>query len=100
MRPNEPRALRQQKRPARDAREPLARKEPARAVVLAPVIDIDGRKRSQAQKADERSPAARLAEAVGLATAIDLDVRASGVVPVKKPQPATLFGSGKVEELA
>ena len=100
MRPNEPRALRQQKRPARDAREPLARKEPARAVVLAPIIDIDGRKRSQAQKADERSPSARLAEAVGLATAIDLDVRASGVVPVKRPQPATLFGSGKVEELA
>jgi GTP-binding protein HflX len=73
---------------------------PARAVVLAPVLDIDGRKQSQAQKRDERSPSARLAEAVGLAAAIDLDVRTSGVVPVKRPQPATLFGSGKVEELA
>jgi GTP-binding protein HflX len=100
LRPSEPRALRQQKRPARDAREALARTQPARAVVLAPVIAIDGRKRSQAQTADERSPSARLAEAVGLAAAIDLDVRASGIVPVKKPQPATLFGSGKVEELA
>jgi len=100
LRPNEPKALRQQKGPGRDARESLARKVPARAVVLAPVIDIVGGKRSQAQKADDRSPSARLDEVVGLAAAIDLEVRASGVVPVKKPQPATLFGSGKVEELA
>ena len=45
-------------------------------------------------------PQARLEEAVGLAAAIDLDVRARGVVPVPQPKPATLFGSGKVEELA
>ena len=51
-------------------------------------------------EAAERTPQARLEEAVGLATAIDLDVRASGVVPVPQPKPATLFGSGKVEELA
>jgi GTP-binding protein HflX len=36
---------------------------------------------------------------VGLATAIDLDVKASGFVPLPRPRPATLFGSGKVEEL-
>ncbi|MCJ7787823.1 MAG: GTPase HflX, partial [Methyloceanibacter sp.] len=48
----------------------------------------------------ERSPQARLEEAVGLAAAIDLDVRASGLVPLLEPRPATLFGSGKVEELA
>jgi len=36
---------------------------------------------------------------VGLAAAIDFDVRASGIVPVAAPRPATLFGSGKVEEL-
>ena len=46
-----------------------------------------------------RSPQARLGEAIGLAAAIDLDVKASGLVPVPNPQPATLFGSGKVEEL-
>src|SRR5499427_7267191 len=46
-----------------------------------------------------RSPQARLEEAVGLAAAIDLDVKASGLVPVPNPRPATLFGSGKVEEL-
>jgi GTP-binding protein HflX len=50
--------------------------------------------------AAERSPQARLDEAVGLAAAIDLDVRASGLVPLLHPRPATLFGSGKVEELA
>ena len=46
-----------------------------------------------------RSPQARLGEAIGLAAAIDLDVKSSGLVPVPNPQPATLFGSGKVEEL-
>ena len=50
--------------------------------------------------APDRSPQSRLEEAVGLAAAIDLDVRASGVVPIPHPKPATLFGSGKVEELA
>jgi GTP-binding protein HflX len=42
----------------------------------------------------------RLDEAVGLAAAIDLEVKASGLVPVPNPRPATLFGTGKVEELA
>ena len=45
------------------------------------------------------SPQDRLAESVGLAEAIDLDVIAKLLVPVARPQPATLFGSGKVEEL-
>ncbi len=46
-----------------------------------------------------RSPEARLEEAVGLARAIELEVVAQGVVQVANPKPATLFGSGKVEEL-
>jgi GTPase len=41
----------------------------------------------------------RLAEAVGLAEAISLDVAAAEIVPLYRPRPATLFGSGKVEEL-
>jgi len=45
------------------------------------------------------SPEDRLTEAVGLAEAIDLEVTAKLIVPVARPQPATLFGSGKVEEL-
>lgn len=42
----------------------------------------------------------RLAEARGLAGAIDLDVRQAVVVPVPTPRPSTLFGSGKVREIA
>lgn len=77
-----------------------------RAVVFAPILDTKaGRTRREgspgpAVDTPDRSPQARLEEAVGLAVAIDLDVRASGVVPVPQPKPATLFGSGKVEELA
>jgi GTP-binding protein HflX len=50
--------------------------------------------------ASERSPAARLEEAVGLALAIDLDVVQSGVVPIAEVRPATFIGKGKVEEIA
>jgi GTP-binding protein HflX len=49
--------------------------------------------------APPRSPEARLDEALGLARAINLDLRASGLVPLPRPRPATLFGSGKVSEL-
>ncbi|MGH6817121.1 MAG: GTPase HflX [Hyphomicrobiaceae bacterium] len=45
------------------------------------------------------TPEDRLNEAVGLAEAIDLEVRASRLVPLVKPRPATLFGSGKVAEI-
>ena len=37
---------------------------------------------------------------MGLARALDLDVRAEEIVRVRKVAPATLFGSGKVDELA
>ena len=47
-----------------------------------------------------RDPDARLAEAVGLAEALDLSVKDGRVVPLRAPVPATLFGRGKVEELA
>ncbi len=46
-----------------------------------------------------RSPDARLAEAVGLARAIALDVIRAEIVRVARPVPATLFGSGNVEML-
>ncbi len=73
---------------------------PSRAVVLVPVI---GRRNvgseGTAQVSTAHSPEERLAEAVGLAQAIDLDVLRSAIVPVPEPKPGTLFGSGKVEEL-
>ncbi|MEL6436726.1 MAG: GTPase HflX, partial [Pseudomonadota bacterium] len=47
-----------------------------------------------------RTTAERLAEAVGLALAIDLDIVHSLVAPVPTIRPATLVGSGKVEEIS
>ncbi|MEI6439668.1 MAG: GTPase HflX [Alphaproteobacteria bacterium] len=46
-----------------------------------------------------RSGAARLDEAVGLALALDLEIRDALIAPLRKPTPATLFGSGKVKEI-
>jgi GTP-binding protein HflX len=47
-----------------------------------------------------RLPEARLAEAVGLAQAIDLEIVATELIPLARPRPATLLGSGTVERLA
>ena len=46
-----------------------------------------------------RLPAARLEEAAGLAMALDLEVRETMAVNLRKLTPATLFGKGKVEEI-
>ena len=48
----------------------------------------------------DRSSQDRLQEAVGLAEAIGLDVRLAESFPLLRPRPATLLGSGKVEEIA
>ena len=50
--------------------------------------------------ANLRDPQARLDEAVGLAQALDLEVREAAVVPLRATVPATLFGKGKVAEIA
>ncbi|HSC19595.1 MAG TPA: GTPase HflX [Rhizomicrobium sp.] len=47
-----------------------------------------------------RDAYARLAEAVGLTQAIGLNVIGEHIVPLARPAPATLIGSGKVEEIA
>jgi GTP-binding protein HflX len=47
-----------------------------------------------------RSPEARLQEAVGLATAINLEVVHAEIVRVVRWRPATLIGSGAVEKCA
>ena len=46
-----------------------------------------------------RTPDERLEEAVGLAGALDLEVREAIVVALRVVSPSSLFGSGKVEEL-
>lgn len=66
----------------------------AAPIQKAVVIHPDGRSDSP-RLAEER-----LEEAVGLARALDLDIRGEEIVRVRKVAPATLFGSGKVEELA
>jgi GTPase len=59
-------------------------------------------KRAAAAKAaaiNDRSSAARLEEAIGLAIAIDLTITEATVVPIALYRPATYLGKGKVEEL-
>ncbi|MEO0034691.1 MAG: hypothetical protein RLZZ501_714 [Pseudomonadota bacterium] len=66
----------------------------------AALVIHPARRGGGAGEAEIRRPEARLAEAVGLAGAIDLDVVATEVVAVSRPRPATLIGSGAVERLA
>jgi GTPase len=66
-----------------------------RTLVLVPVTK--GRRAKNGTVT--RSPEARVEEATGLARAIDLEVVDTVTVPLATPRPATLFGSGKVEEL-
>ena len=83
-------------RQRRGGAEPT-RAPPSRALVLVPVLKRAARAASETAG---HSPENRLAEAVGLARAIDLDIVDALVVPVATVRPSTLFGSGKVEELA
>jgi len=64
---------------------------PARALVVHPAHRLDG---------GGRSEAAQLDEARGLALAIGLEVAGGEIAPVRRRRPSTLFGAGKVAELA
>jgi GTP-binding protein HflX len=63
----------------------------ARTLVLCPTWPNEGQPR--------RTEVGRLEEAVGLAAAIDLAVVAAETVPIRRPRPATLFGSGRVRAI-
>jgi GTP-binding protein HflX len=65
----------------------------APALVVHPVVGGRARKTG-------RAPEARLAEIVGLAAAIRLDVREALVLPVRAPSPGLLLGKGQVERLS
>ncbi|GAB4353176.1 MAG: GTPase HflX [Oricola sp.] len=80
-------------RPGRRKSEEHGR-EPTVAIVLEPDL------RGQGGETPPRSAADRLLEAEGLARAIDLEIAHSAIIPVSKPQPATLLGTGKVAEIA
>mgnify|MGYP001045176594 CR=1 FL=1 len=62
----------------------------ARAVVV----------RAEIHGAERRDSEARLEEAKGLALAIGIDVRAAQAFRVRDRKPATLFGSGQVDQIA
>ena len=63
-----------------------------RALIIHP-IDAGGPKIA-------RSPEARLAEAIGLAAALDLNITDGLIETVREVRPATFFGTGKLDELA
>jgi GTP-binding protein HflX len=63
------------------------------------VVHIEPRARAAGARAD-RDADERLAEAVSLTRAIGLTVAAQIVVPLTRAAPATLIGSGKVDEIA
>jgi len=77
------------------ARQPLETVRPATvaAVVCPYMAGMRGRGR-------ERDSEAKLEEAVGLARAIDLDVRLQQVAPLRQVTPATLLGKGVVARIA
>ncbi|MFL5238812.1 MAG: GTPase HflX [Rhizomicrobium sp.] len=61
------------------------------------VVHVERKTRARAELRDAQ---ARLAEAVGLTQAIGLHVTGETIAPLSRPVPATLIGSGKVEEIA
>ncbi|MGJ0395594.1 MAG: GTPase HflX [Methylocystis sp.] len=63
-------------------------------MVIGPYLAARG------EAARARDPAARLAEAVGLAQAIELDVVGQSAIAINDVRPATYLGKGKVEEIA
>ncbi|RWK04727.1 GTPase HflX [Mesorhizobium sp.] len=75
-------------------------KDPTRAVVIVPVLTRQPRDDDSSRPRLSRSADARHDEAVGLASAIDLNPVHTAVVTVADPRPATLLGSGKVAEFA
>ncbi len=75
---------------------PNGRSTTGRALVIEPVL----RRAAARAVAADRSAAAKLDEAIGLARAIDLDVEQSGIVMLRALHPANYLSKGKVEEIA
>lgn len=71
---------------------------PTRALIVCPTIKQASSKQGRASH-NTRSEEARLAEITGLAEAIDLEIVFAGIVPLARPRPATLLGTGKLEDL-
>ena len=75
--------------------------ETARAAIIVPVLTRHPRgTNDDARVSLARSAQARLDEAIGLAGAIDLNAVHSEIINVAEPRPATLMGTGKLDDLA
>ena len=82
-------------RPSRPADHDKPAKSTGRAAVYVPVLAT----RASALDETTHAPEARLAEALGLAAAIELQVIASGLIPLRAIRPSTLIGSGRVDDI-
>ncbi|MEQ1718736.1 MAG: GTPase HflX [Hyphomicrobium sp.] len=92
---NTGRTLKARRRAPEETRAPRSR-----ALVLVPVWKRQVRIGEKTKPFPQiHTPENRLAEAIGLANAIDLEIVDAFVVPLSEPRPSTLIGSGKVEEL-
>ena len=82
----------------------MPQEKTARAIIIVPVLTrlpkASGDEAARAHPRQPRSAQARLEEAIGLAAAIDLDTVHSEIVTVNDPRPATLLGTGKLDEFA
>jgi GTP-binding protein HflX len=75
--------------------------ETGRAIVIEPSLKHAAARGGPVRAlSDTRSPDARLAEAAGLARAINLNVVQAGLVTLNNIRPATYLGKGKVDEIA
>ena len=74
--------------------------ETGRAIVIEPWLKRAVRGDASRPQAEARSPEARLAEATGLAAAIDLNVVQAGLIMLNRIHPAIYIGKGKVDEIA
>jgi GTP-binding protein HflX len=84
-----------------DLLSPASGGESGRAIVIEPSLKHAAARGGPVRTAaNTRSPDARLAEAVGLAGAINLNVVQAGLVTLNNIRPATYLGKGKVDEIA
>jgi GTP-binding protein HflX len=83
------------KRNGHDKRQRTPQETMRPAMAAAVISPYDSHSRST----DIRDSDAKLEEAVGLARAIDLDVRLATTAPLRRMTPATLIGKGVVERI-
>ena len=78
----------------------MKHRDDMRATVVVPVLKQARGSRGGADTVTTtRTPESRLEEATGLAQAIDLDVVKGTIVTVSEPRPATLMGTGKIQDI-